>query len=158
MALATTRRPSATPRADATRCASVAMPRRGFSGFPGETSSHTWSSRSRRRASSATWRWPSCAGLNDPPNRPTRLRLRSPKRGTGSWIRGVFPTGVFNVTWSRCRARSGTYLPGAAHQVTVGGKLLQSDRPAGMDAPGGDADLGAETEFAAVAELRGGVP
>ena len=40
-AVASTRRPSAIRRAPARRCASAAMPALGFSGLPGETSSHT---------------------------------------------------------------------------------------------------------------------
>ena len=40
---------------------------RGFSGFCGETSQITRSSPRRRLAVSATWAWPSWAGLNEPP-------------------------------------------------------------------------------------------
>ncbi len=42
-----------------------------FSGFCGETSQINRSSPSRRSAVSATWAWPSCAGLNEPPYSPT---------------------------------------------------------------------------------------
>ena len=55
------------------------MPRRGFSGLPGETSSQTSSRPSRRSATSATWRWPACAGLKLPPSRPIRARRLSPQ-------------------------------------------------------------------------------
>ena len=37
------------------------------------------------------------------------------------------------------------------------GELLDADRPARMQPAGGDADLGAEAELAAVGELRRGV-
>src|SRR5271155_2461856 len=81
-------------------------------------------------------RCPSCAGLNDPPNSPTRVIRRSPNRGKGS----------------------GTHLAVTADRVAVYRQLLQSDRPAGMDAAGRDADLGAEAKLAAVAELSGRIP
>src|SRR5271156_196744 len=48
-------------------------------------------------------------------------------------------------------------LPVAAHAILEGAELLDADRPAGVHAPGGDADLGAEAELAAVGELGGGV-
>jgi len=82
--LASTRRPSAIRPAPATRSANGAIPAVVFNGFPGDTSSQTWSSRNRRMASSATWRWPAWAGLNDPPSNPTRMRRRSPNFGIGS--------------------------------------------------------------------------
>ena len=44
-----------------------------FSGFCGETSQITRSSPRRTRAVSATWAWPSWAGLNEPPSRPTLM-------------------------------------------------------------------------------------
>ena len=53
---------------------------------------------------------------------------------------------------------SGTHLAGAADDVAEGGELFEADRPAGVQAAGGDADFPAEAEFAAVAELGGGVP
>ncbi len=48
-------------------------------------------------------------------------------------------------------------LPVAAHPVLEGAKLLDPDRPARMHAPGGDPDLGAESELAAIGELGRGV-
>src|SRR5216683_2929073 len=48
-------------------------------------------------------------------------------------------------------------LPGVAHAILEGGELLDPDRAAGVEAAGGDADLGAETELAAVGELGRGV-
>ena len=59
-------------RARATRVASGSMPSSVFSGFCGETSHHTSSRPSRFSASRLIWRWPSCAGLNEPPSRPMR--------------------------------------------------------------------------------------
>ena len=43
----------------------------GLSGFCGLTSHQISSSPSCRSPARATWRCPPCAGLNDPPNRPT---------------------------------------------------------------------------------------
>ena len=54
----------------AMRVPSGAVSSRLFKGFCGETSQMMRSSPSLTRAVSATWRWPSCAGLNEPPNRP----------------------------------------------------------------------------------------
>ena len=72
-----------------------AMPATGLSGFCGATIHQTSSS---PRCSSASWlmnRWPSWAGLNEPPNRP----IRRP----AAW----FSNGRWAVrTWFvRCRAR-----------------------------------------------------
>ena len=52
---------------------------------------------------------------------------------------------------------SGPRLAVAVHAILEGAELLDPDRPARVDAPGGDADLGAEAEFAAVGELGRGV-
>src|SRR5262249_57596801 len=42
----------------------------------------------------------------------------------------------------------------AAYAIFEAGQLLDSDRSAGVEPPGGNADLGAEAELAAVGELR----
>src|ERR1700710_3035848 len=55
-------------------------------------------------------------------------------------------------------AQSGPHLAGAPDLVAEAGQLLDADRAARMDAAGGDPDLRPEAEFAAVAELGGGVP
>ncbi len=69
-----------------------------------------------------------------------RMRGGSPPEGSGPSARP-----------SRSR------LPGAADPVLEGGELLDADRAAGVHAAGGDADLGAEAELAAVGELGRGV-
>ena len=51
----------------------------------------------------------------------------------------------------------GPDLAAAAHHVLVRRELLHAHRPARMKAIGGDADLRAHAELAAVGELRGGV-
>src|ERR1700736_2973498 len=48
-------------------------------------------------------------------------------------------------------------LPRAVHAILEAGELLDADWAAGVEAAGGDADLGAEAEFAAVGELGRGV-
>src|SRR5262249_39573163 len=48
-------------------------------------------------------------------------------------------------------------LPRAAHAILEAGQLLDAHRPARMEAAGGDADLGAEAELAAIGELGRGV-
>ena len=48
-------------------------------------------------------------------------------------------------------------LPGAAHAVFEAGQLLGADRPAGVEFAGGNPDLGAEAELAAIGKLRRGV-
>jgi hypothetical protein len=45
----------------------------------------------------------------------------------------------------------------AAHAVFERGQLLDADRPARMHLAGGDADLGAHAELAAIGELRRGI-
>src|ERR1700712_5999787 len=56
---------------------------------------------------------------------------------------------------TQVRSRPG--LPGAVNAIFEAGQLLGADRAAGVELAGGNADLGAETELAAVGELRRGV-
>jgi hypothetical protein len=48
-------------------------------------------------------------------------------------------------------------LPGAVDAIFEAHQLLGTDRPSGVAFAGGDADLGAEAELAAIGELRRGV-
>ncbi len=48
---------------------------------------------------SMIWRCPACAGLNEPPSRPMRMRRRSPNRGSGSC-----EIGAFRDAPARCRS------------------------------------------------------
>lgn len=64
-------------RASASRCANPAISSLDFSGFCGDTSHQTSSSRNLRRANCAINRCPSCAGLKDPPIKPIRRWRRS---------------------------------------------------------------------------------
>src|SRR6201996_2310874 len=131
-------------RAMAKRRPKLTMSRRDFSGFCGLTSHQTSSSPRRLSATRLISRCPSCAGLKDPPNRPTRrpAQLGPVKRpGSDFMLAGI----------------SGPDLPAAAHLVFIAGQLFDADRPARMHLAGGDADLGPHAEFAAVGELGRGV-
>ena len=74
-------------------------------------------------------------------NHPTR----SPKRGFGDHP-PRFGEGCSRPDLAR-----------AVHDIFEGRELLDAHRPAGMEAPGGDADLSPHAELAAVGELRGGI-
>src|SRR6201999_305563 len=63
---------------------------------------------------------------------------------------------------NRCPLRSKTLrsrprLSGAVDAVFEAGELLGADRPARVELAGGNADLGAEAELAAVGKLRRGI-
>src|SRR5689334_12786702 len=132
------------------RSASGARPPCDFSGLPGVTSHQTRSSLTRFIASRQASRWARCGGSKVPPNRPMRMpgacggmtRSMAGRRGCA---------GGGDVTMSR------PCLTAAADAVLERRELLGADRTARMQAPGGDADLGAEAELAAVGELRRGV-
>src|SRR5262249_61762992 len=70
------------------------------------------------------------------------------------------PTRAASVCWA---ARGSVdflarpHLRGATHDILEGGQLLDTDRPARVQAPGGDADLCAHAEFTAIGELGRGV-
>src|SRR6185437_16759233 len=133
--------PLASARAPAIRWARSAVSWAALSGFCGETSQITRSSFSRRLAVSATWAWPSWAGLNEPPNSPTRIpgsRCRPSRSAPG-------------------RPASGTRLAGPANHILVRRQLLRADRSPGVQPVRGDADFGAESELPAVGELGRGV-
>ena len=132
------------------------MPSADLSGFCGLTS-HQSSSRSS--AWSAAWltcRCPACAGLKEPPKRPTRRCRRRLMDGSAS-------TGAAERRIGRCLGlwrgvkRSGPQLPGAMDPIFERGELLDSDGPAGVELARLDADLGAHAELAAIVELGRGV-
>src|SRR5262245_27301374 len=85
-------------------------------------------------------RWPSWAGLNEPPRRPMARRRRSPKGGSAA----VTPV-----------SRAG--LPRAADLVFERRQLLHPHGTAGMQLAGGDADLRPHAELSPVGELSRGV-
>src|SRR5262245_52715024 len=96
-------------------------------------------------------RWASCGGSKVPPNRPIRM----PRACGGSATRSDGITRPANQR--RTSTRSRPDLPAAANAVFEAGELVDADRTARMKAAGGNADLGAEPELAAVGKLRGSV-
>ena len=79
-------------------------------------------------------------------------RIERPPKQTNSHagrVRGQQALRIERVFWI---SRPGLTAPVDA--VLEGGELVDSDRPARVQAAGGNADLCAETEFAAVGELR----
>src|SRR5262245_47068764 len=138
-------------RAATIRSPSGASPRVSLSGLPGVTSHHTRSSASRFMAIRQASRWASCGGSKVPPNRPIRM----PEACGGNATRSAGITRPADREAGNGRSRPD--LPAAADAVFEAGELIDPDRPAGVKAAGGNADLGAETELAAVGELGGGV-
>src|SRR6201992_2153096 len=101
-----------------------------------------------------------CGGLNEPPNRPTRI----PWLNSGSaCIADVAELGLNGCPDSAAvystsyRTRSRSCLSGAVNTIFEACKLFGADRAAGVEFSGGDADFGAEAEFTAIGELRRGV-
>src|SRR3954465_12118802 len=138
----------ASARAAARRSCSGASPRVSLSGFPGATSHQTRSSPSRRIAIRQAARCASCGGSKVPPNRPMRM----PRVCDGIDTRGGRITRVTNHSPTEENSRPD--LSAAAHAILEARELLHADRAARMKATGGDADLRAKTEFAAIGELR----
>src|SRR5205807_7284593 len=160
-------------RAACARSSSSCRAPLSLSGFPGVTSHHTRSSFSRLIANRLMARWAICGGLNEPPSKPMRMPL--------VWIGMVLATddeetdASFNGSTAnafcltrflhanRCTLRLKTLcrsrprLSGAVDPIFEAGQLLGADRAAGVEFAGGDPDLSAEAEFAAVGELRRGV-
>src|SRR3954470_16257121 len=85
--------------------------------------------------------WPSCAGLNEPPNSPMRKPFATGPGGRTQLLRAGSPT------LRPC-------LAGAADDIFENRELFDADRPARVQLTGADADLRAHAEFAAIGELR----
>ncbi len=92
-----------------------------------------------------------------------RLAARRPRAQEGtrnSWPlkRNPLPAPAgLTVCFGDVGGKSWPRLPAAAYAIFETGELLDPDRAARMHPPGGDADLGAEAELAAVGELRRGI-
>ena len=84
------------------------------------------------------------ARLAPGPSRPPAFACAAPLRGSLLLRR-------HSGTSSRA-ARSGPGLPFALYHELPGGELVEPHRPEGVELAGGDADLGAEPELAAVVE------
>src|SRR5438034_245277 len=124
-----------------------------FSGLPGVSSHQTRSSFRRLIANRLMARCAACGGLNEPPSRPTRMPLVW--NGIG-WLAdcGINGATARAALGTKTRMRSRPRLPGAVDAILEAGQLLGTNRPAGVEFAGGDADLGAEAELAAIGELR----
>src|SRR5689334_7241121 len=144
---------SATAFAARARSASVRRSSCALSGFPGLSSHHTRSSFSRFIANWLMARWPACGGLKEPPSRPTRMPFVWSGIACAALEGDASRTG-FNAIPPK---RSRPCLPGPVHAIFEAGELLGADGAAGMEFAGGNADLGAEAEFAAIGKLRRGV-
>src|SRR6185369_7534554 len=119
-----------------------------LSGLPGVSSHQTRSSFRRLIANWLMARCAACGGLNEPPSRPTRMPL--------VW-KGIACAADCNCI-SRVTAGSGLRsrprLPGAVNAIFEGRQLLGANRAASVEFAGGNADLRAEAELAAIGELR----
>src|SRR5207249_6130202 len=69
---------------------------------------------------------------------------------SGGGINATTSAGFYTKSLLRSRPR----LPGAADAIFEARQLLGADRAAGVEFTGGNPDLGAEAELAAIGELR----
>src|SRR5216684_2325585 len=164
--------------AAATRSASGGSARVSLSGLPGLASHQTRSRPSRFSAIRLAARWAACGGLNEPPNSPIFMPGACGGRRGGALFDSRFDSRArrfTRFTYPACgggRRRKATAgggplpippppsradLARTPHAIFEAAELLQSDRPARVQSPGGDADLGPEAELAAVGELGRGV-
>src|SRR6478735_7942571 len=119
-----------------------------LSGLPGVSSHQTRSSFRRLIANRLMARCAACGGLNEPPSRPTRMPL------VWKGMACAADCDCISRVTARAGLRSRPRLPGAVNAIFEARQLLGADRAAGVEFAGGDADLGAEAEFATVGELR----
>src|SRR5882672_11834763 len=144
---------SATTRAAFARSESPCSRPVSFSGLPGVSSHQTRSSFKRLIANWLMARCAACGGLNEPPSRPTRMPL------VWNGIAWAADGGINAATaraalGAKTRMGSRPRLPGAVDAIFEAGQLLGANRSAGVEFAGGDPDLGAEAELAAIGELR----
>src|SRR6188474_2823863 len=118
-----------------------------FSGLPGVSSHQTRSSFRRLIANRLMARCAACGGLNEPPSRPTRMPLVWKGMACAADSDGISRVTAHGWLWSRPR------LPGAVNAIFEARQLLGANRAAGVEFAGGNPDLGAEAELAAVGEL-----
>src|SRR5258705_9729052 len=122
-----------------------------LSGLPGVSSHQTRSSLRRFSANRLMARCAACGGLNEPPSRPTRMPL------VWNGIARAADCNCISRVAACAGLKSRPRLPGAVNAIFEARQLLGADRAAGVEFAGGNADLGAEAELAAVGELRRGV-
>src|SRR5215211_3470324 len=119
-----------------------------LSGLPGVSSHQTRSSFRRFSANRLMARCAACGGLNEPPSRPMRMPLVWKGMACAADCNCISPVTARAWLWSRPR------LPGAVNAIFEARQLFGANRPAGVEFAGGNPDLRAETEFAAIGELR----
>src|SRR5215213_1899153 len=119
-----------------------------LSGLPGVSNHQTRSSFRRFSANRLMARCAACGGLNEPPSRPMRMPLVWKGMACAADCNCISPVTARAWLWSRPR------LPGAVNAIFEARQLLGADRPAGVEFAGGNSDLRAETELAAIGELR----
>src|SRR6478672_12628259 len=119
-----------------------------FSGLPGVSSHQTRSSFSRLIANRLMARCAACGGLNEPPSRPMRMPLVWKGMACAADCDCINRVTARAGFWSRPR------LPGAVNSIFEARQLLGANRAAGVEFAGGNPDLRAEAELAAVGELR----
>ena len=112
-------------------CAMVSKALRGFCGL---TSHQTWSRFKRFSASRLMCKWPSWAGLKEPPNIPIRLRRRSPKDGRN--CTGLRPD-----------------LPVTTNLIFERGELFDSNWASGMKLACCNTYFSTHAEFTPISEL-----
>src|SRR6202041_107124 len=128
--------------------------RSALSGLPGVTSHHTRSSFKRLIANRLMARCARCGGSNEPPRRPMRMPLAYGGRAeatdgeAGETLLNAFP-----AAGSLCASRP--RLSVAVNAVFEAGQLFCAHRASGVKSAGGNADLGAEAELAAIGKLGG---
>src|SRR6478735_181840 len=119
-----------------------------LSGLPGVSSHQTRSSFRRLIANRLMARCAACGGLNEPPSRPMRMPLVWKGMACAADCDCISRVTACAGFCSRPR------LPGAVNAIFKAGQLLGADRAAGVEFAGGNSDLRAEAELAAVGELR----
>src|SRR6266404_6890932 len=142
---------SATSRAARARSERPCSRPVSFSGLPGVSSHQTRSSFNRFSANWLMARCAACGGLNEPPSRPMRMPLVWKGMACAADCNCIGR--VTACTGWRSRSR----LPGAVNAIFEARQLLGADRAAGVEFAGGNPDLRAEAELAAIGELRRGV-
>ncbi len=129
------------PAAGSDARASEGRSRLSFSGLPGETIHHMRLRPSRR---SAVFRHHQMRGMR----RVERAAIKADHHAARMWRDAM----IWRKDPHRGNAFSGAGLAIAMDAIFEGAELLDTDRPAGMHAAGGEADLRAEAEFAAIGE------
>src|SRR5438093_5731131 len=139
---------SATSSAASARSARPCSRPLSLSGLPGVSSHQTRSSFRRLIANRLMARCAACGGLNEPPSRPMRMPLVWKGIACAADCNCISRVTACTELCSRPR------LPGAVNAIFEARQLLGADRAAGVEFTGGNPDLGAEAELAAIGELR----